>query len=240
MVGTSAHASIWSAKTRSRLASRSSVRSSASRSRSASALSSISIEVAPRWMIAPPSGTLLGVGPHLGHQVVVDFGLDRQRAVQVDVFRVRCQIGDLFGPHQPGGLLCLGERHPDAPPESTPAQFAPHRGASPPNRSARCRARDRCRRSRTSRSCRLSLAQKPKNRSPLSFREPSVLRFLVDHRPSGVTGRSVGRGPDPPRRTAAACRQSRRSGRGRRGRPAAIRSTAAHARVDSRQPGHVS
>ena len=68
---------------------------------------------------------LLGVGPHLGHQVVVDLRLDGLCPRQVDLIRVCNEIGDLLGGHQPGGLLRFGQRHPDAPPQAPPLHFAP-------------------------------------------------------------------------------------------------------------------
>ena len=63
--------------------------------RSASALSSMSIEVAPRWMMPPPTGHCLGVRSHLGHQVVVDLRLDGERAIKIDLAGVRPQVFDL-------------------------------------------------------------------------------------------------------------------------------------------------
>ena len=80
---------------------------------------------------------LLGIGAHLGHQVVVDLRLDLQRPRQVDLIGVVAQIGDLLRRHQPGGLFRFGQRHPDAPPQPPLACLAPELRASPASRSAR-------------------------------------------------------------------------------------------------------
>ncbi len=56
--------------------------------RSASALSSTSMLVAPRWMMPPPDRAALGESAHLSHQVVVNFGLNGLAPSQVELVLV--------------------------------------------------------------------------------------------------------------------------------------------------------
>ena len=66
-----------------------------------SALSSTSALVAPRWITPPPIGALLGISAHFRHQIVLNLRLNRFGALNIDLFDVRFQVGDLFGRDQP-------------------------------------------------------------------------------------------------------------------------------------------
>ena len=96
MRGAAAQRSIWSAKASSSLRSVSSSRSSAVAQ--AQRVGVVFDVHRGRAQVddAAADRALLGVGPHLGHQVVVDFGLDLLRALQVHVVLVGAQVGDLL------------------------------------------------------------------------------------------------------------------------------------------------
>ena len=73
----------------------------------------------------PPRGGALGEGAHLGHQVVMDLGLDLERARDVDLVHVGAQVGGLGGRHQPVFGLGLGQRHPQPAPEQALVVLGP-------------------------------------------------------------------------------------------------------------------
>ncbi len=74
---------------------------------------------------AAADGALLGVSPHLGHQVVVDLRLDFQRSREINVVLMGAQIGGLLGGHQSCRLLRLGQCDPDPPPKPAFVRLAP-------------------------------------------------------------------------------------------------------------------
>ena len=61
----------------------------------------------------------------LGHQVVMQRRFQFVRALDVDGFRVRAQVSDLFCAYEAGALLCLRQFHPDAAPQSALVRFGP-------------------------------------------------------------------------------------------------------------------
>ena len=71
------------------------------------------------------NGALLGIGADLRHEVVTDLFLDLLGAFNVDVVLARAQIGHLHGCDQPGLVLSLCQRDPDAAHESTLFGLAP-------------------------------------------------------------------------------------------------------------------
>jgi len=75
-----------------------------------------------------PAGNraLLGERFQLGHQVVVDFGLNLQSARQIDLPGVRLQFGHLLRTDQAVGLLDPRQGDPGLPPEPAFVDFAPN------------------------------------------------------------------------------------------------------------------
>ena len=70
---------------------------------------------------------LLGERPDLGHQVVPDFFLDFERAVDVEFVGVRLEVGSLLGCDHAREGLGFGERDPDAPPVQAFERVRPER-----------------------------------------------------------------------------------------------------------------
>ena len=68
---------------------------------------------------------MLGVGAHLGHEVVVNLSLDRLSAHKIDVILMSAQVSDLGGGHQASRRLRLGQSDPQAPPQAPFIGFAP-------------------------------------------------------------------------------------------------------------------
>src|SRR5690606_1999500 len=73
------------------------------------------------------NGTLLGIGMHFCHQVMMDSRLDLFCPRHVDVVYMTFEIGDLIGCDQPHPHLGTRKLHPDMPPRATLMDFAPDR-----------------------------------------------------------------------------------------------------------------
>ena len=101
---------------RNRFARAASTRSSLGADAQRVALSSMSMLVAPRWMMPPPTGHCSAIGRISGHQVVADLGLDLSGAGDVHVVLVCAQVGHLLCGDQPGLALCRRQRDPHAAP----------------------------------------------------------------------------------------------------------------------------
>ena len=70
-------------------------------------------------------GALLGKGAHFSHQVMVDFGLNLQGALQVNATGVGFQFGHLGGCDQSELGLCASQGDPNLAPEQALRVFAP-------------------------------------------------------------------------------------------------------------------
>ncbi len=82
--------------------------------------------------LAAADRRLRRVDANLGHEVVADLALDRQRRFEIDVLAVRAQVGQFFGRDEAALGLGFRQRDPHRPPELAPfvfgeelAQFGP-------------------------------------------------------------------------------------------------------------------
>ena len=74
---------------------------------------------------AATNGTLLGVGFYLGHQIMMNFGLNLMGAVNVYRIGVGAKVGYLFRAGQPDFLPGFGQGNPQLPPGAPFVGFAP-------------------------------------------------------------------------------------------------------------------
>ena len=90
-----------------------------------SALSAMSQEVAPRWMMALADGALLAERMDMGHDIVPQVLFQGLGPLEVDVVQVRPHLGQLgVGDRQAQFLLGLGQRQPEPPPRAEPRRRA--------------------------------------------------------------------------------------------------------------------
>jgi hypothetical protein len=72
---------------------------------------------------SPTHRALLGEGLNLGHHVMMGFLFNGQGAVDIDIFNMLLQIGQLDRGNQAGFMLGCGQGQPDLTHQPPPVRF---------------------------------------------------------------------------------------------------------------------